>query len=132
LKLTKSKLKQIIKEELQTALREEDDKVAAILSEFTPEEQDILRKDLKSRGPNQRSLEDAVEMYLYDPEFGEDKIIEVMKKIVAYGSYDAASAAEKEEKEEWRHNELERQKALRQRGVGWGSIRARTPPWELG
>ena len=132
MKLTKTRLKQIIKEELQTALREEDDKVAAILSEFTPEEQDILRKDLISLGPNQRSLEDAVEMYLYNPDFGEDKIIEVMRLIVKYGSYDAVIAAEKKVKEEWARVEVARIRGLERRGIDRSRIYGETPPWQTG
>jgi FKBP-type peptidyl-prolyl cis-trans isomerase (trigger factor) len=147
MKLLKSKLKQLIKEELKKALqeshgfpypwertkqKEEENRVAAILSEFTPEEIDLLRKDLESRVPNQfgPSLEDVVEMYLDHPEMGEDKLIKIMRSIIAHGSSDAMFAAEKEEKEEWRRQELKRQADRRASGVSPSDIRGRTPPWE--
>ena len=128
MQITKSKLKQIIKEELGAL--EEDNRVAAILSEFTPEEINLLRKDLESRGPNQRSLEDVVEMYLDHPEMGEDKLIKIMRSIIAHGSSDAMFAAEEEEKEEWRRQELGRQADRRASGVSPSDIHGRTPLWE--
>ena len=104
MKTTEAKLKQIIKEELtdhwdnrdKIAMSgmAEDNRVAAILSEFTPEEIDLLRKDLESRTQT-RSLEEVVEMYLDHPEMGEDKLIKIMRSIIAHGSSDAMFAAEK-------------------------------------
>jgi hypothetical protein len=129
MQITKSKLKKIIQEELTNILQEEDSRVAAILSEFTPEEIDLLRKDLESRTQT-RSLEEVVEMYLDHPEMGEDKLIKIMRSIIAHGSSDAMFAAEEEEKEEWRRKELERQADRRASGVSPGNIRGRTPPWE--
>jgi hypothetical protein len=130
MKITKTQLQQLIQEELTNILQEEDNRVAAILSEFTPEEIDLLRKDLESRGPNQRSLEEVIEMYLDHPKVGEDKLIKLMRSIIAHGSSDAMYAAEEEEKEEWRRQELGRQADRRASGVSPGNIRGRTPPWE--
>jgi len=98
MKLNISQLKQLIKEELQTALREEDDKIAAILSEFTPEEQEILRKDT---GNLERTMQIELDR-LGDPA----KLIKLMRSIIAHGSYDARSAAKEAEKEERRRAEL--------------------------
>ena len=98
MKLTKSQLMQLIKEELQTALREEDDNVAAILSEFTPEEQEILRKDT---GNLEQTMQIELDR-LGDPA----KLIKLMRSILAHGSYDARSAAKEAEKEERRRAEL--------------------------